>query len=198
MIPWLWPAPLDDGGAAHLVRGLALPDIALPTASGGTVSLAGLPGRSILFIYTWTGRPGIPDPPDWDHIAGAHGSTAELQGIRNLQTSFESIDTKIYALSTQTTPWQREATGRLQLGFDLISDHALEFAAALGLPTFQTGGETYLRRITLAIDDGKIDYVFYPVHPPDAHARDVLAWLTDAVGYALEGRINPGMKLQQL
>ncbi len=161
------------------------------------VSLAGLPGRSILFVYTWTGRPGIPDPPDWDHIAGAHGSTAELQGIRNLQSSFESIDTQVYALSTQTTDWQREATARLQLGFDLISDRALEFAAALSLPRFQTGGETYLRRITLAIEDGKIDYVFYPVHPPDAHARDVLAWLTDAVGYALEGRINPAMTVQR-
>ena len=142
MIPWPWPAPLDDGGAAHLVPGLALPDIALPTASGSTVSLARLPGRSILFVYNWTGRPGIPDPPNWDDIAGAHGSTAELQGIRNLQTSFESIDAKVYALSSQTTAWQSEATERLQLGFDLISDRALEFAAALGLPTFQTGGET--------------------------------------------------------
>ena len=62
---------------------------------------------------------------------------------------------------------------------------------------FDTGGETYLRRLTLSIVDGVIDWVFYPVHPPDTHARDVLAWLTDHVGYALEGRINPHMTLNR-
>lgn len=197
MIPWPWPAPEDDGGAAHLTRGMALPDIMLPTASGNAVSLARVPGRSILFLYTWTGRPGVSDPPGWDHIAGAHGSTAELQGVRNLQSSFESLDTQVFALSTQASEWQEEAAERLDLRFDLLSDRSLEFARALRLPTFETGGEVYLRRLTLALEDGRIDYVFYPVHPPDAHARDVLAWLTDAVGYALEGRVNPGMTLQR-
>jgi peroxiredoxin len=197
MIPWPWPAPEDDGGAAHLVPGTPLPDIALPTASGGTLTPARLEGRTILFFYTWTGRPGVPDPPGWDDIAGAHGSTAELQGVRNLQSSFESLDTQALAISTQASDWQREAAERLGLRFELLSDRALEFARALRLPTFEAGGEVFLRRLTLSIVDGKIDYVFYPVHPPDAHARDVLAWLTDAVGYALEGRINPGTTLQR-
>ena len=197
MIPWPWPAPEDDGGAAHLTRGLALPDMDLTAASGRSLSLARVPGRSILFVYTWTGRPGVSDPPNWDHIAGAHGSTAELQGVRNLQSSFESLDTQVFALSTQTSAWHQEAAERLGLRFELLSDRSLDFARSLRLPTFETGGETYLRRLTLAIEDGRIDYVFYPVHPPDTHARDVLAWLTDAVGYALEGRINPGMTLQR-
>ena len=197
MIPWPWPAPHDDGGASHLTRGLPIPDIELPTSSGKQLSLARLTGRSLVFIYSWTGRPGVSDPPGWDHIAGAHGSTAQLQGIRNLQSSFESLDTAVFALSAQATDWQREATDRLQLRFDLLSDHALMFARALNLPTFETGGTTYLRRLTLAIEDGKIEYAFYPVHPPDAHARDALAWLTDAVGYALEGRINPAMTVQR-
>ena len=193
MIPWPWSAPVDDGGAMHLERGTALPDIALPTHAGGHVAPSRLPGRSILFIYTWTGRPGVADPPNWDHIAGAHGSTAELEGVRNLQSSFESLDTAVYGLSAQDSDWQREAARRLRLPIDLLSDANLAFADALRLPRFETGGATYLRRLTLAIQDGKIDMVFYPVHPPDAHARDVLAWLTDAVGYELEGRINPGM-----
>lgn len=191
MIPWPWPAPEDDGGVAHLTRGMAVPDIELPAVSGKAVSLARIPGRSIVFVYTWTGRPGVSDPPGWDHITGAHGSTAELQGMRNLQSSFESLDTEVLALSTQTTEWQQEAASRLGLGFELLSDRELSFARALRLPTFETGGDIYLRRLTLAVEDGRIDYVFYPVHPPDTHARDVLAWLTDAVGYALEGRINP-------
>ena len=58
MIPWPWPAPVDDGGAAHLMPGLAIPDIPLPTTAGGEVSFARLSGRTIVFVYTWTGRPG--------------------------------------------------------------------------------------------------------------------------------------------
>jgi peroxiredoxin len=191
MIPWPWPAPIDDGGALHLHRGMPIPDIALASTGGGEVSLARLPGRTIVFVYPWTGRPGLSNPPGWDDIPGAHGSTPELEGLRNLTTSFASLDTAVYAMSTQTTSWQRELKDRLRLNFELLSDDGLGLVRALRLPTFETGGVTFLRRLTVSILDGQIDWVFYPVHPPDVHARDVLAWLTDHVGYALEGRINP-------
>lgn len=199
MIPWPWPAPVDDGGAAHLAAGMKVPDLALPSTStsGKPVSLATLPGRSIVFVYTWTGRPGLSNPPGWDDIHGAHGSTPELEGIRNLASSFASLDTAVFGLSAQSPPWQHELAQRLKLNFPLLSDERLDFADALQLPRFEIGRETYLRRITLSIVDGVIDWVFYPVHPPDAHARDVLAWLTDHVGYALEGRINPQMTLNR-
>src|SRR6185503_11606738 len=50
---------IDDGGAArHLKRGKRLPDIALPTTGGREVSLARLEGRTIVYCYPWTGRPG--------------------------------------------------------------------------------------------------------------------------------------------
>jgi peroxiredoxin len=190
MIPWPWPAPADDCGAAHLAPGSPVLDVAMTATSGATISPARLPGRNILFFYPWTGRPGLPNPPGWDDIAGAHGSTPELEGVRNLESSFASLDTGVYGVSTQSQDWQLELSVRLGLNFDLLSDAGFVLADALGLPTFQTGGVRYLRRLTLSIKDGRIDWVFYPVHPPDAHARDVLAWLTDHVGYELEGRIN--------
>lgn len=197
MIPWPWPAPVEDGGAAHLTAGAKLPEVALPSTSGAPIALVSLPGRSIVFVYTWTGRPGLANPPGWDDIPGAHGSTPELEGVRNLASSFASLDTAVFGLSTQSNAWQHELAQRLNLNFPLLSDEHLAFADALQLPRFETGGETYLRRLTLSIVDGVIDWVFYPVHPPDTHARDVLAWLTDHVGYALEGRINPQMKLDR-
>jgi peroxiredoxin len=52
---------------------------------------------------------------------------------------------------------------------------------ALSLPTFATGGVTYLKRLTLAIKDGRIERTIYPVHPPGAHSRDVLVWLNELV-----------------
>lgn len=48
---------------------------------------------------------------------------------------------------------------------------------ALGLPTFEAGGMTLLKRLALIVDHGMIAKVFYPVFPPDRNAADVLAWL---------------------
>jgi peroxiredoxin len=52
-------------------------------------------------------------------------------------------------------------------------------AAALDLPTFQTGGMTLYRRLTMIVRDGVVARVFYPVFPPDEHAEQVLAWFGD-------------------
>jgi peroxiredoxin len=59
----------------------------------------------------------------------------------------------------------------------MMSDERFELADALSLPTFATGGVTYLKRLTLAIRDGGIERVYYPVDMPAAHAREVCAWL---------------------
>ena len=93
-------------------------------------------------------------------------------------------------LSAQASEWQRELVDRLRLPFEIASDESLSVQRALRLPTFETAGVIYLKRLTLLIADGRIESVFYPVHPPDVHPRDLLAWLTDAVGYGLESRIN--------
>lgn len=191
MIEWPYPAPKDGGGARHLKEGLALPDIALPSTSDQSVNLARHAGRCVVFVYTWTGQPGVADPPDWDHIAGAHGSTPEVIGFRNLYTAFTASDAEVMGLSVQPSAWQRELVERLGLPFALLSDAGLALQRALRLPTFETGGVTYLERLTMLIEDGRIRRVFYPVHPPDTHPREVLAWLAASLGYALESRRRP-------
>jgi peroxiredoxin len=54
----------------------------------------------------------------------------------------------------------------------MLADPDLQLAAALGLPTFTADG-----RLTLLVGGGRIEHAFYPVFPPDRHAREVLAWL---------------------
>jgi peroxiredoxin len=173
--------PIDDGGARHLARGRAMPDIALPTTAGGTVNFSTLGGWTILFAYPWTGRPGAENPPDWDDIPGAHGSTPEAEGFRNLHRAFVQLGAGVYGLSAQSTAWQRELVERLQLPFEIASDESRDLQRLLALPTFETGGVVYLRRLTLALKDGRIERTFYPVHPPGAHPRDVLVWLNELV-----------------
>ena len=167
----------DDGGARHLKRGLRLPDIDLPTTAGRRVNPARLAGLAIVYCYPWTGRPGLPNPPGWDDIPGAHGSTPEAEGFRDLHAGFCQVKTAVYGLSTQPTDYQLELVQRLGLPFELISDAEFALQRALALPTFSTGGITYLRRLTLAIRDGRLERVYYPVPRPGAHAREVCAWL---------------------
>lgn len=50
------PRPVDDGAADHLPD-LLLPSVRLPSTAGGTVDLAALPGRTVVFAYPRTGRP---------------------------------------------------------------------------------------------------------------------------------------------
>jgi peroxiredoxin len=167
----------DDGGARHLKRGHRMPNLDLPTTSGGTVNLARLRGLAVVYCYTWTGRPGVANPQGWDDIPGAHGSTPEAEGFRDLHAGFMQVQTAVYGLSTQPTNYQRELVQRLALPFDLVSDEHFAVQRALALPTFATGGVTYLKRLTLAINDGRIERVYYPVSLPGAHAREVCAWL---------------------
>jgi peroxiredoxin len=156
---------------------LALPDLALSSTSGGAVNLRRREGAAIVYVYPWTGRPGLPDPPGWDEIAGAHGSTPETAGFRDRYQQFRAFDVEVFGLSTQSDAHQRELCARLGVPFAILSDESYAFQRALGLPTFEAGGVAYLKRLTFFVRDGRIEHVFYPVHPPETHAREVLGWL---------------------
>jgi peroxiredoxin len=167
----------DDGGASHLKRGARLPDIGLPTTAGRQISLARIQGMAIVYFYPWTGRPGLPDPPGWDDIPGAHGSTPQAAGFRDLHAGFQHVETAVFGVSSQPTAYQGELVERLKLPFELMSDQAFELQRALSLPTFTAGGVTYLKRLTVAVENGRIERVYYPIPLPHAHAREVCAWL---------------------
>jgi len=162
------------GDVDHLKPGLALPWLALPATNAGEICLADVPGRSVIFVYPWTGRPGHPNPPNWDDIPGAHGSTPELESVRDHAAAFAVLEVTLFGLSRQTTEWQREMGKRLRLPFPILSDADGRFAEALALPTFATGGDIYFKRLTLVVSDGRLEQVFYPVAHPESHAAEVL------------------------
>ena len=173
------PAPNDDGAARHLVNGLELPDIALPSSRGEMVNLGIRRGAAVVYVYPWTGRPGIADPPGWDDISGAHGSTPETEGFRDHYLKFRAQRIEVFGLSSQSAEHHGEFVARVAVPFPLLSDASFAFKQALNLPTFDAGGTPYLKRLTLLVRDGRIAHAFYPVKHPAAHARDVLDWLDE-------------------
>ena len=172
------PEPVDDGAAGHL-PGIALPPFALPATDGSSVRLDRLPGRTVVYAYPRTGRPGEPHlVPEWDEIPGARGCTPESCGFRDHHAELRAAGAAlVFGLSTQDSDYQREAVERLGLPFALLSDADLELTKAMRLPTLDLGGQTLLKRFTLVVADGRVEHVFYPVFPPDRHAAQVLAWL---------------------
>jgi peroxiredoxin len=171
------PLPQDDGEAAHLKPGMLLPDLALPATVGGYVNLRTRGGASIVYVYPWTGRPGLADPPGWDGIPGAHGSTPETEGFRDRYPRFHAVGFEVFGLSTQSVEHQRELSTRLGVPFPILSDADFAIQTALSLPTFEAGGVPYLRRLTLVVEDGRLRHAFHPVSAPEMHAEEVLAWL---------------------
>jgi peroxiredoxin len=169
-----FPQATDDGDALHLTPGTKVPPVALPATDGTVVNLAALQARSVVVVYPWTGRPGFANPPDWDRIPGAHGSTPELEGFRDRHGDCSQQGLRLFGLSRQDTAYQRELVTRLGLRFPILSDEASAFGTALTLPTFATGGTIYLKRLTLLIAGGRIERVFYPVIDPSGHAVEVL------------------------
>lgn len=172
------PVPVDDGAASHL-PGRAMPALSLPATDGRQVNLAALgDGRTVIYIYPMTGRPGVELPEGWDDIPGARGCTPESCGFRNLHDELLAVGAaQVFGLSSQSTEYQREAVDRLHLPFAMLSDEPLALAGALGLPTFSIEGQTLYRRLTMIVTGGVIEHVFYPIFPPDQHAQEVLDWL---------------------
>jgi peroxiredoxin len=180
VLPAGLPEPVDDGAADHL-RGAELPSIELPATDGAAVDLAALEGRTVVYAYPWTGRPGQPLLAEgWDEIPGARGCTPETCGFRNHHAELAALGAAVFGLSTQDTAYQREPAERLSLPFSILSDAGLELTNTLRLPTFEVAGKTLTKRLTLLLRDGTVERVWYPVFPPDRHAGEVLAWLSSA------------------
>jgi peroxiredoxin len=170
--------PTDDGAADHL-PGHSVPSVSLMSTSGETVRLDDLgPGRTVVYVYPLTSRPGVDLPDGWDTIPGARGCTPEACDFRDHHADLRAAGaTRVFGLSSQDTDYQREVVDRLRLPFGMLSDTDLTLATQLRLPTFRAGGRTLFTRLTLVIRDGAIEHVFYPVFPPGEHAQEVLDWL---------------------
>jgi peroxiredoxin len=176
------PVPLDDGAADGL-EGRSLPSFDLASTTGVPVDLAtAASGTLVLYVYPRTGTPGEPVPAEWDAIPGARGCTPENCAFRDHAQQLASLGAIVHGLSAQPLEEQRAFAERESMPFALLNDADLKLARELGLPTFEFEGGRFYRRLTLIARAGRVERVWYPVFPPDAHADDVVGWLKAHVG----------------
>jgi peroxiredoxin len=155
---------------ANLI-GTSLPNIALPSTDGTPHIFQ---PRIVMFFYPYTGKPGHPDPENWDNIPGAHGSTLQALAFSDACDEFTKLDVKIYGVSFQTTEWQKEFVTRNNLRFPLLSDADHNLSSALSLEFFRAGAIEYLVRRTIVVENTIITHDFYPILHPKQNAADVL------------------------
>ncbi len=172
------PVPEDDGACDHLTE-TRLPALGLLSTAGETVDLSALAGRTVVYCYPRTGDPKKKRSAGWNEIPGARGCTPQSCAFRDHYQELKALGAGVYGLSAQATADQREARDRLHLPFELLSDEKLAFANALCLPVFEFGGMTLLKRLTLIVQEGGIEKVFYPVFPPDENPGQVIHWLSE-------------------
>jgi DNA-binding HxlR family transcriptional regulator/peroxiredoxin len=167
-------ATSTDGADAERVNGLvgvAVPELTLRATVGrGDV----VDGRTVLFAYPATAAPS-PLPDGWSDVPGAAGCTLENRLFRDRYHEFQTAGVAVHGVSTQRPEEQRGFARLESIPFPLLSDSALELAAALRLPTVRVADTVRLRRAVLVIaPDRLITAVRYPV-------GDIAA----AVGWAL-------------
>jgi peroxiredoxin len=154
--------------------GLKFPDLHMPSTNGEQINLG---GRTVVVFYPYTGRADHPDPPGWDQIEGAHGSTPQLLAFSAACQMFQTLQVSIRGISFQTTAWQGEFVARNKLQFPLLSDADRHLTNVMSLQTFRAGESDYLTRRTLIVNSGIVTHDFYPISAPEQNAQDVLKQL---------------------
>lgn len=155
--------------------GARLPDIALQAHDGSSVNFARSECKTVVFCYPFTGRLNHPNPPGWDDIPGAHGSTPQALSFSRIYGEFEKLNVKIYGLSLLASEWQLDFAKRNGLPYLLLSDETQSFTGTMQLDTFTAGHTTYLARRSMFIENGTVIKDIFPVPDPEANAAHMLS-----------------------
>jgi peroxiredoxin/putative methionine-R-sulfoxide reductase with GAF domain len=174
LITPLWRT--GDDVEARLL-GTTLPALTLQSTSG-PVDLARL-ADDLLVLFVYPHATGLPEPPvpGWEEIPGALGCTAQSCAFRDHHATLRDLGAVLAGLSVQTPDEQREFAARVGLNYALLSDPERRLSKHLGLPTFEAGGRTFYKRLTLIARRRRIVKVFFPITEPERNAAEVVTWL---------------------
>jgi peroxiredoxin len=120
--------------------------------------------------------PGSPDPKS------LNADDREHSAYRQLCPALRSHGLSVLGISSQPLREQEDALLRNEVQHPLVLDPDLEFADALGLPTFLSGGHRYSERLTLLVLSGRVAHVFHPIDRPDRNPEQVLTWMLAHAG----------------
>lgn len=165
------PRGVSEGAAVaaasvERVIGQQLPRVALSHHTGARIVLV---GQSPLIIYAY---PGCPRSPE-DEYRSPELDMAQHRAFASKQRELRALGLRAVGVSSQAVELQREA----RVEHLLLSDPDLQFARALGLPTFNADGSDWYHRTLLLVADGCVEHAVYPVPSASGSATHALRWL---------------------
>jgi DNA-binding HxlR family transcriptional regulator/peroxiredoxin len=128
-------------------------------------------------LYTFPGSPSVEPSlaPGWEDVPGGPGCTLEARTFRDRLPEFTEAGATVIGVCTQRPEQLADFAAAQDVPFPLLSDQALEFSAALRMPTFRAAGADRLKRATLIVDAQRtIRGVLYPVPDPVASVDEAL------------------------
>lgn len=171
------PVPTDDGACGSLT-GKQIPRVRLEGSDHRIWDLEALASsRAVFYVYPATGVPGQDPIPGWDRIPGAPGCTLQSLGYRDRYPELVAQGFSVVGISAQDVLEQREFALRNRISFPLLSDSMFLLHDRLGLPMFEAEGRRFYRRLAMAVENGVIRHVMYPVFPPARNADVMLDWI---------------------
>jgi peroxiredoxin len=166
------------------------PQCILQSTKQSLVDLSSLRGITVVYCFPLTGVPNKALPEGWNGIPGARGCTPQSCAYRDLHREFAAANVNVFGLSVQSTDYQLEMAMRLRLPFGVLSDEQRVLSNRLRLPSFSVQSIELLKRVTLAIETGRIVKAFYPIFPPQLNAEHVLDWLVHEFNLKTKYRSN--------
>jgi peroxiredoxin len=129
----------------NLKVGDTAPDFTLPSTTGTPVKLSDFRGKNVVVLAFFP-------------AAFTGGCTKEMSAYQLNMSKFEGADTKVFGISTDNTPSQREFAKSLSVNFPILSDFKTrEVAKSYGV---LNEGFGIANRTTFVVDkDGKIQYI---------------------------------------
>ncbi len=171
--------PIDE--VKRVIKSLVnkpLPSISLPNQGGNLLKLNRTDTfRLVVYFYSMTGNPNKKLPKNWKQIKGASGCTLENCLFRDNYDKLIQLNALPIGVSTQSLDDIKEMTLRLNIKYDILSDLNLLCTNTLALPTFSIDNKTYIKRITIIVENNIIKKVFYPVVSINKHVDDIIKWL---------------------
>lgn len=169
------PASAEARRVRALV-GTGIPALTLPGADGTPADPVSA-GTKWTVLYTFPGSPAV-DPglaPGWSDVPGGPGCTLEARTFRDRLPEFAAAGAAVVGVCTQRPEQLAEFAELENLPFPLLSDQALQLAAALRLPSFRAAGADRLKRATLIVDSERtVRAALYPVPDPAASVDEAL------------------------
>lgn len=167
----------NDNTCDNLLNSI-LPSISLPNQDNNLLKLNRSDTfRLVLFFYPMTGHPNRSLPENWHLVPGASGCTSQNCSFRDNYDNLIVANALPIGITTQSVDEIKEMSLRLNLPFDILSDHNLKLSSCINLPTFKIKNKIFIKRMSIIVENSIIKKVFYPIYSPNKHINDVLKWL---------------------